>query len=159
MIYDTIWYLIYHTRYLIFETWYLRHYTWEIILVILDIWYSIYNTRYLILCICYLIYDIWYLILDSDNHISYLIFDTLLLKPWYLDPITCYLLLANCYLSFDTYWNMLYYSSYMVLAITCKKIVSFRSCSATGSCFFFLNRSKQKQPWNLPKTLLKFLFS
>ena len=121
-IHDT-WYLILSdTWYMILDIWYLRHDTWEITLVILDIWYLMYNTWYLILYICYLIYDTWYLILDSDNqyqihHISYLISDTLLLKPWYLHPITCYLLLANCYLSFDTYWNMLSYSFYMVLVI------------------------------------------
>ena len=119
-IHDT-WYLILSdTWYMILDIWYLRHDTWEIILVILDIWYSIYNTRYLILCICYLIYDTWYLILDSDNqyqihHISYLISDTLLLKPWYLHPITCNLLLPN--VSFDSYWDMLSHSFYRVLVI------------------------------------------
>ena len=79
----------------------------------LDIWYLISYT-----CYRYLIYDIWFTILFIWNLIS----DT-----WYSILDTWYLILDNYYL--------ISYTWYLKLAITCKKIVSFRSCSATRSCF------------------------
>ena len=123
-----IWYLISDTWYLTLDIWDLRPETWD---MKLDIWYSIYNTRYLMLYICYSIYDTRYLILDFHNqysihYISYMISDTLLLKPWYLHLITCYLLLIIGYLLEHAFLFFLYGTGYLKLAFTCKKIVSFR---------------------------------
>jgi len=138
------WYLPSDTRYLILDIWYLISDTGYLIL---DIWYSISDTRYLILDICYSIFDTRYLILDIWYSIyaiqilllGYIISDFWYLTPWYLQSktlihVTWYLPNANWYLILT---EKLSDSFYMILkpAINCKKIVSFRSCSATRSCF------------------------
>jgi len=106
----------------ILETWYLICYTWNTEYPILNIWYSISDTWHLSL-------NIWYLILTS----SYRNFHTciLLLESCYFLPVSYYYLIftGTCFFSF-----FLYDIGYLKLAITCKKIVSFRSCSATRSC-------------------------
>ena len=51
----------------------------------------------------------------------------MLLLIWYLLYVTCYLLLAIRFMLYDT--------DYLKLAIACNKLASFRSCSATRSCF------------------------
>ena len=132
------WYLSSDTWYLILDTWYLILDIWYWIsdtrYLILDIWYSISVTRYLILDIWYSIYAIQILLL------GYIISDSWYLTPWYLQSktlihVTCYLPNANWYLILT---EKLSDSFYMILkpAITCNKIVSFRSCSATRSCFY-----------------------
>ena len=60
-----------------------------------------------------------------------------LLATCYLLPVTCYLLLIIWFLLVHAFWFFQYGTDYLKLAITCKKIVSFRSCSATRSCFIF----------------------
>ena len=162
------WYLPSDTRYLILDIWYLISDTRYLIL---NIWYSISDTRYLIL-------DIWYSIFDTISDTQYMLFDfcysILLLDigyiisdswyptPWYLQSktlihVTCYLPNANWYLILT---EKLSDSFYMILkpAITCKKIVSFRSCSATRSCFLLktslrgdLIIKKRENFWLFPK--------
>ena len=57
------------------------------------------------------------------------------LAIWYLISDTWYTILDIWYLILDNY-NLISYTWYLKLAITCKKIVPFRSCSATRSCLF-----------------------
>ena len=63
---------------------------------------------------------------------------------WCLLPVTWYLLHATCYLLIITYYLILACTCYLIVSLwyllseTCyhlPKIVSFRSCSATRSCF------------------------
>ena len=73
----------------------------------------------------------------------------LLLVTCYLPPVTCHLLLATCYLIpvtcyilFNISWYLQSYSFHMIISylkpvISCKRIASFRSCSATRSCFIW----------------------
>ena len=117
------------------ETWYLIPFTCDTWYLILGIWYSIFDTLYLLL-------NIWYLI-----HSRYIISDTRYLTLWYWDLDTCILLLATFYLLTVAYYLILtgtcflilsvWYLLLLKLAITCKKIASFRSCSATRSCFVY----------------------
>ena len=101
--------------------------SWCVILVILDFWYSIFDTPYLILNICHSISDTWFWHLDTETFIC---------ASFYLLPVTFYLLLIIVwYLLIHDFWFFLYGISYLKLAITCKIIVSFRSCSATRSCY------------------------
>ena len=108
----------------------------------LNIWYSISDIDiwywYLILDIWYSIYAIQYLLLDYATRYLIIISDTWYLTPWYLQSKT--LIHATCYLP-NVIWKLILTDSfYMILkpAITCKKIVSIRSCSATRSCFWSL---------------------
>ena len=105
-----IWYLIFDTRYLMHDSWYWLSDTGYLMV---NIWYSIYDTRYLLHLFWYSISDTSHLILDIWH------LDTCSQKLWY--RLTCYLIL-------------LYDTCYVKLAITCKNIVYFRSCSATRSC-------------------------
>ena len=69
-----------------------------------------------------------------------------LLATCYLLPVTCYLLLATCYMLSVTYYLIVDCTCYLIVSVwdwlseTCyylQEIVSFRSCSATRSCFFW----------------------
>ena len=148
MIFDIL-YLISDTRHLILDIWYLISDTRYLILnicywyLILDIWCSISDTRYLILDIWYSIYAIQYLLLDYATRYLIIISDTWYLTPWYLQSKT--LIHATCYLP-NVIWKLILTDSfYMILkpAITCKKIVSFRSCSATRSCSIWWSALKE----------------
>ena len=65
-----------------------------------------------------------------------IIFDTcyLLIAICYLLPVTEHLLLSIWYLLALANWLFLYDTGYLKLAINCKTIVSFRSCTETRSC-------------------------
>ena len=83
-----------------------------------------------------MLFDFCYSILLLD--IGYIISDSWYLTPWYLQSktlihATCFLPNVNWYLIL-TEEAILFF--YMILkpSITCKKIVSFRSCRATRSC-------------------------
>ena len=64
----------------------------------------------------------------------------LLLATCYLLIVTCHLLLATCYLSLSDTCNLILSMilANLKLAISCKKTVSFRSCSATRSYFILI---------------------
>ena len=84
-------------------------------LSILSCFYSLLATCYLLLVTCHLLLDNCYLL-----------------------HVTCYMLLAICYLLLSDTCNLILFHmilGYLKLAISCKKIASFRSCSATRSCF------------------------
>ena len=60
-----------------------------------------------------------------------------LLGTCYLLPVICHLFLATCY-SF-----LFAIQIFLNLAISCKTIASFRSCSATRSCYNYCRRNSK----------------
>ena len=109
-----IWYSIPDTWYLILNIWYSLSDTQY---TILFIWYSLSDTQYLVLDILYLMAATQYLLLRNFN--------------------TCYLLLNVWYLLVHVIRFCFFNTGYLNLTISSKKIVSFRSCSVTCSCYFW----------------------
>ena len=84
---------------------------------------------------------------NIDNFRRQKINTTAIMNKDFMIHAICWLLFITCYLLLIIIWYLESDSmilAYLKLAISCKKIVSFRSCSATRSCFFYKNKVYKK---------------
>ena len=92
---------------------------------------------YLLLVTCHLLLATCYLLLVSCHLLLATCY--LLLATCYLLPVTCYMLLIiSWYFQSDSFHIII---GYLKPLISCKRITSFRSCSATHSCICLDSRS------------------